>query len=148
MHTNYITIIILYEYLMLIPKRLRWSGFSNPPGNFTCKAVDQSSDVTKPRVILTWERPTFQAYHLDQDNFVLPPTSGTYIVVFEANGTIQMVSVNLGDHTNNTAFIDLPIDANYTFYIYFTHPEFNRPNSQVAIAMCKENTDLRRTSKN
>ena len=126
-------------------KFMYYSGFSNPPGNFTCRAIHQSSDVTKPSVILNWERPTLQAYYLDgDDGSVQPPIAGTYLVVYDVNGTTRNITVNNRADVNDTAVVDLAEDGMYTFSVYFTNRDFS---TIVAIASCSVDTDLRRTSK-
>lgn len=117
-------------------------GFSNPPGNFTCQAIDQSSDVTKPSVILTWERPTFQAFFLNQDGYLTVPETGNYEVVYEANGEMHTVTVDIGAEVNNIALIDLQEDDEYTFYVYFSRREYSR---RAISQPCTVDTNTRRS---
>lgn len=116
-------------------------GFYNPPGNFTCHAVDQNSDITKPSVILSWERPTLMAFYMN-GNVVGPPSSGSYIVVYEVNGTTHNTVIDITADVNDTSLVDLEEDNDYTFKIYFfTESSFSR----VAISTCTINTNVRRS---
>ena len=115
-------------------------GFYNPPGNFTCQAVDQNSDFTKPRVILSWERPTLMAFYLD-DNVVEPPSSGYYTVVYEVTGTTRNITVDITADMNDTSLVDLEEDNKYIFKVYFfVSSQFSR----VAISTCTVDTNVRR----
>lgn len=124
---------------------LLYVGFSNPPGNFTCQAADQDSDITKPSVVLNWERPTLQAYFLSSEGYVLPPTFGHYNIVYEASGVSETVTVGLNAAVNNSAVIDLPTDGEYTFYLFFENDRNNNYEIyRVAISSCTVDTIPRR----
>ena len=120
-------------------KQVTIVGFYNPPGNFTCQVVDQNSDITKPSVILSWERPTLMAFYMDR-NVVQPPSSGNYTVVYEVSGTTRNITIDITADMNDTCLVDLEEDNDYTFKIYFNHSDFSR----VAIATRTVNTNNRR----
>lgn len=112
-------------------------GFTNAPGNFTCQVVDQTSNISLPSVILSWEQPTLQAY---SDDFAVPPPGGTYMIVYEANGVNDSRTV---DAKSTTTLVDLPMDGQYTFWVYFDHIDEQFPIT--AISECKNDTFIRRS---
>lgn len=115
-------------------------GFTNAPGNFTCQAVDQSSNISLPSVILSWKRPTLQAYNVNSDGFAVPPQRGSYVIIYEANGVNHSRTV---DAKSTTTLIDLPMDGQYTFWVYFDHNDEQFPIT--AISECKNDTFIRRS---
>lgn len=115
-------------------------GFTNPPRNLTCQVVDQSSNISQSRVILSWERPTLQAYTVGSDGFAKPPEGGSYVIVYEANGANHSVTV---DAKSTTTLIDLTRDGQYTFRVYFDHN--NELFPKTAISKCENNTLIRRS---
>ncbi len=102
--------------------------------------VDQTSNISLPSVILSWERPTLQAYSVSSDGFAVPPEGGSYVIVYEASGTNYSRTV---DATSTTTLIDLPMDGQYTFWVYFNHSDTQFP--VTAIAECKNDTFIRRS---
>ena len=115
-------------------------GFTNPPGKFKCQVVDQSSDISRPSVILSWERPTLQAFSVSSDGFAMPPEGGSYVIIYELNAT--NLSRTVAAETT-TALIDLPVDDQYTFKIYFDHND--ERFTKTAISECKNDTFIRRS---
>ena len=118
-------------------------GFTNPPGNFACQAVDQGMDISRPSVILSWERPTLQAFSAGSDDVVNPPKRDSYMIVYEAyNVTTYNVTV---DAEITTTQVDLPKDAQYTFSVYYVHSHEDKSFQTTAIAQCENNTFIRRS---
>ena len=115
-------------------------GFTNAPGNFTCQIVDQISNISLPSVILSWEQPTLQAYNVNSDGFAVPPQGGSYMIVYEANGVNDSRTV---DAKSTTTLVDLPMDGQYTFWVYFDHNDEQFPIT--AISECKNDTFIRRS---
>ena len=115
-------------------------GFTNAPGSFTCQVVDQTSNISLPSVILSWEQPTLQAYNVNSDGFAVPPPGGSYVIVYEANGVNHSCTV---DVNSTTTLVDLPMDGQYTFWVYFDHNNEQFPIT--AISECKNDTFIRRS---
>ena len=115
-------------------------GFTNPPGNLTCQVVDQRSNISQPRVILSWEQPTLQAYTVGSDGFAKPPEGGSYVIVYEADGANHLVTV---DAKSTTTLINLTRDGQYTFRVYFKHNDGQFP--KTAISKCENDTLIRRS---
>ena len=116
-------------------------GFTNPPGKFACQAVDQRMDITRPSVILSWERPTLQTFPVGSDGVVNPPKRDSYVIVYEAyNVTTYNVTV---DAEITTTQVDLPKDAQYTFSVYYVHAD--ESFQTTAIAQCENSTFIRRS---
>ena len=77
---------------------------------------------------------------MGSDGIVEPPKGGSYVIVYEANGTNHSVTV---DAKSTSTVIDLPVDGQYTFRVYFNHSDENYP--KTAISKCENNTFIRRS---
>ena len=117
-------------------------GFTNPPRNLTCQVVDQISNISRPSVILSWERPTLQAFTVGSDGFAKPPEGGSYVIIYEDSGTNHSVTVD----ASTTTLINLTRDGQYTFRVYFDHNKELYP--KTAISKCENDTFIRRSKIN
>jgi hypothetical protein len=75
---------------------------------------------------------------VSSDGFAVPPEGGSYVIVYEASGTNYSRTV---DARSTTTLVDLPMDGQYTFRVYFNDTQF----PVTAIAECKNDTFIRRS---
>lgn len=64
-------------------------GFSNPPDNFECKALDQISNPEFPRIVLSWKQPTLNTKDTDSINYIVTSNYGNEI--FTNTTTYEML---------------------------------------------------------